>query len=59
MQDECGVNSDWLKQLTIKEKSKLIYTKILDRLEKIIQPHYLGVDIFNIRKDIKDKNNFI
>jgi len=42
--DECGVNTQWLKDLII-EKSKLVYTKdITDRLEKIIQPHYLGVD---------------
>ena len=42
--EECGVNTKWLKDLII-EKSKLIYTKdVTDRLEKIIQPHYLGVD---------------
>ena len=42
--DECGVNTKWLKDLII-EKSKLVYKKdITDRLEKIIQPHYLGVD---------------
>jgi hypothetical protein len=42
--DECGVNTQWLKDLVI-EKSKKIYTKdITDRLDEIIQPHYLGVD---------------
>ena len=42
--EECGVNTKWLKDLII-EKSKLIYTKdVTDRLEKIIRPHYLGVD---------------
>ena len=42
--DECGVNTKWLKDLII-EKSKLVYKKdITDKLEKIIQPHYLGVD---------------
>ena len=55
MQDECGVNSDWLKQLTIKEASKHWNQGVLDRLQKIIQPHYLGVDRVNIRKDYKDK----
>ena len=55
MQDECGVNSDWLKQLTIKEASKHWNQGVLDRLQKIIQPHYLGVDRVNVRKDYKDK----
>ena len=42
--EECGVNTKWLKDLII-EKSKGTYTSIvLDELEKIIQPHYLGVD---------------
>jgi glycosyltransferase involved in cell wall biosynthesis len=42
--EECGVNTQWLKDLII-EKSKEIYTQdVIDRLEQIIQPHYLGVD---------------
>ena len=55
MQEECGVNSDWLKQLTIKEAGKHWNKKVLKDLQKIIQPHYLGVDRVNVRKDYKDK----
>ena len=55
MMEECGVNSDWLKQLTIGEASKHWNQKVLDDLQKIIQPHYLGVDRINVRKDYKDK----
>ena len=55
VQQECGVNSDWLKQLTIKEASKHYNQEVLDDLQKIIQPHYLGVDRINIRKEYKDK----
>ena len=53
--DECGVNTQWLKDLII-EKSKLVYTKdITDRLEKIIQPHYLGVDDISTGHEHKPK----
>ena len=53
--DECGVNTKWLKDLII-EKSKLIYKKdITDRLEKIIQPHYLGVDDISTEHEFKPK----
>ena len=55
MMDECGVNSDWLKQLTIKEASKHWNKKVTDDLQKIVQPHYLGVDRINVREDYKDK----
>jgi hypothetical protein len=43
--EECGVNSNWLKQLTLKEASKYFKDDIVEKLEKIIQPHYLGVDM--------------
>ena len=53
--EECGVNTKWLKDLII-EKSKLIYTKdVTDRLEKIIQPHYLGVDDISTGHEHKPK----
>ena len=48
--DECGVNSEWLKRLTIKHAAKHYNQDVLDKLEKIIQPHYLGVDRVNPRK---------
>ena len=53
--DECGVNSDWLKQLTIKYAGKHWNKEVLNDLQRIIQPHYLGVDRINVRKDYKDK----
>ena len=53
--EECGVNTKWLKDLII-EKSKGTYTQIvLDKLEKIIQPHYLGVDDISTGHDYKPK----
>ena len=55
--EECGVNSDWLKQLTIKYAGRHYNQDVLDKLQKIIQPHYLGVDRINPRKasDYTDK----
>ena len=53
--EECGVNTKWLKDLII-EKSKGTYTPIvLDKLEKIIQPHYLGVDDISTGHEYKPK----
>lgn len=42
---ECGVNSNWLKKLILKKAQKFYSTEVVDRLDKIIQPHYLGTDI--------------
>lgn len=42
--EEFGVNSNWLKQLVVKEAEKYLSTDMVTKLEKIIQPHYLGVD---------------
>jgi len=53
--EECGVNTKWLKDLVI-EKSKKIYSKdITDRLEQIIQPHYLGIDGISTGHEYKPK----
>lgn len=53
--EECGVNSDWLKQLVIKNASINYNDNILKKLDKIIQTHYLGVDRINVRKQYNDK----
>jgi len=54
--EECGVNSKWLKELTLKHVSKHYNEDTIRKLEKIIQPHYLGVDRINPRK-ISDYND--
>lgn len=53
--EECGVNSNWLKELVIKNASKKWNSDSLEKLDKIIQPHYLGVDRVNPRTTYKDK----
>lgn len=54
--EECGVNSDWLKQLTLKEARKYFNEEVITKLDKIIQPHYLGVDMTLDRStDVKKK----
>jgi glycosyltransferase involved in cell wall biosynthesis len=51
---ECGVNSEWLKNLILEKSKKYFSTSVLDSLERIIQPHYLGTD-----SDFGDNNNII
>ena len=41
---ECGVNSKWLKEFVIDKAEKYFSHKVLQKLNHIIQPHYLGVD---------------
>jgi len=43
--EECGVNSSWLKNLIIDRAAEFYSDKVLKKLEKIIQPHYLGVEV--------------
>jgi exonuclease III len=42
--EECGVNSKWLKDLIIERASKTFNDDVIQKLEKIIQPHYLATD---------------
>jgi hypothetical protein len=42
--DECGVNSEWLKEFVIKKSKELFTDTQVKQLEEIIQPHYLGID---------------
>ena len=53
--EECGVNSLWLKELVLKYAEKTYNKEVIDKLNKIIQPHYLGVDRVNPRSTYKDK----
>lgn len=47
--DECGVNSKWLKSFILDKFSKMVSPDTLSALDKIIQPHYLGIDESDIR----------
>lgn len=42
--EECGVNSQWLKERVLNEAKEYFNQQTIDKLDKIIQPHYLGVD---------------
>lgn len=55
---ECGVNSKWLKDLILQEAKKELSTTRIANLEKIIQPHYLGIESFTPRKTL-DKNTIL
>ena len=51
---ECGVNSKWLKSLVLERAAKYYSKNVLEDLEKIIQPHYLGTDA-----DVGDNTNIV
>ncbi len=42
--EECGVNSKWLKNFVLDEATDYFSKDIIDKLDAIIKPHYLGVD---------------
>lgn len=42
--EECGVNSKWLKNFVLTEAEEHFSKDVIDKLDRIIQPHYLGVD---------------
>ena len=42
--DECGVNTEWLKDLVLDKAREVYHPRIISQLDNIIQPHYLGVD---------------
>jgi hypothetical protein len=44
--EECGVNSQWVKNLVIKRASLFLNDEMIAKLDKIIQPWYLGCDTF-------------
>jgi hypothetical protein len=46
--DEVGVNSDWLKSLILDRASKYYTTDVISKLDKIIKPHYLGIDTYDM-----------
>ena len=56
--EECGVNSEWLKDLVLDKVTELYHPRIVRRLEDIIQPHYLGIDKVDM-KSIPSGNNII
>jgi len=43
--EECGVNSEWLKKLILEKASEYYSKQVIEKLDKIIKPHYLGVDM--------------
>ena len=42
--EECGVNTEWLKDLVLEKAREVYHSRVVSELDHIIQPHYLGVD---------------
>lgn len=53
--EECGVNSLWLKNFVIDKAKSIFNQKVINLLEKKIQPHYLGVDFIDKGDTISNK----
>lgn len=52
----CGVNSQWVKDLVLKRAAEEFQPHIIEKLDKIIQPWYLGTDEFVPTKSYKKKS---
>ena len=53
--EECGVNSIWLKDFVIEKSKELLSDKQVNKLQDIIQPHYLGIDDVSPDHDYEPK----
>jgi len=53
--DECGVNTEWLKELVLDKVKQVYHPRIVSQLDNIIQPHYLGVDLISTGHEYKPK----
>jgi hypothetical protein len=54
--EECGVNSEWLKELVLDKVSQSYHPRMVRRLDDIIQPHYLGIDKVDMKSEPKGKS---
>jgi len=57
--EELGINSKWLKQFVLQQASSIFNEETLKRLDKIIQPHYLGVDSIDLTPSNKIHNSIL
>jgi glycosyltransferase involved in cell wall biosynthesis len=57
--EECGVNSVWLKELIIDRSKEYFSEEVANRLEQIIQPHYLGIDEIYTHNRQTEKNSIL
>lgn len=57
--DECGVNTAWLRDLVIEKSEKIFNTEMLDKVSKIVQPHYLGIDNYDFSGGDKIPNSIL
>ena len=53
--EECGVNTEWLKDLIIEKAQQVYHPSVVSELDNIIQPHYLGVDDISTGHEYKPK----
>jgi hypothetical protein len=51
----CGVNSQWVKDLILKRASEDFQPHIIEKLDKIIQPWYLGADEYKPSAGYREK----
>lgn len=53
--ETCGVNSEWVKKIVLERAGEIYNDKIIDRLNEIITPMYLGCDPFVDKKNVIKK----
>ena len=57
--EQCGVNSNWLKNYVLKEAKRWFNDDIINRLDTIIQPHQLGIDNVDFQTEIPKKKTIL
>ena len=56
---ECGVNTNWLRDLVLDKCSNTFNQKVLEELKGIVQAHYLGIDNYDLTPSKKKKNSIL
>jgi len=55
-QEKCGVNTQAQKDLILKNAEEYFNKDVVEKLDKVLEPHYLGWETPNYKKQTTDKN---
>lgn len=56
---ECGVNTNWLRDLVLDKCSNTFNQQVLGELKGIVKAHYLGIDNYDLSPAKKKKNSIL
>lgn len=56
---ECGVNTQWLKDLIVDKSADYFNAQVQNDLDDIIKPHYLGIDRVDMKSRKYEKGSIV